>query len=59
MAAEAEYQVLAENYKFLQKSSSTLLRELSDRYLEYARTKKRSWKRDIVSLKYPEHGHRR
>jgi len=51
MAAEIEYQVLTEKYKFLQNLDSITLRELADRYLEYAKTKKRSWDRDIVSLK--------
>jgi integrase len=51
MAAQAEYDVLAGNYRFLQNAKQITLRELSDRYLEYAKTKKRSWKRDIVSLK--------
>ena len=50
MAAEIEYEVLAENYKVLQKAKSLTLSELSDRYLEYAKSNKRSWKRDIVSL---------
>ena len=51
MAAQAEYDVLAGNYKFLQNAKPITLQELSDRYMEYAKTKKRSWKRDIVSLK--------
>jgi integrase len=51
MAAEVEYQVLAENYQVLRKVQSITLKELSDRYLEYAKTKKRSWDRDVVSLK--------
>ncbi len=51
MAAEVEYDVLAGNYKFLQNANPITLRELSDRYLEYAKSNKRSWKRDIVSLK--------
>jgi len=52
MAAEVEYQVLAENYKFLRNTKPITLQELSDRYLEYAKTKKRSWKRDIISLRH-------
>lgn len=51
MAAEIEYEILAENYKVLPKHRSVSLQELSDRYMEYAKTIKRSWKRDIVSLK--------
>lgn len=51
MAADIEYQVLADQYKFLQHSAAITLKELSDRYLEYAKTKKRSWDRDVVSLK--------
>ncbi len=51
MAADIEYQVLAENYKVLQNSANITLKELSERYLEYAKTKKRSWDRDVVSLK--------
>ena len=51
MAAEIEYEILTENYKVLPKHRSITLKELSDRYMEYAMTKKRSWKRDIVSLK--------
>lgn len=51
MATEIEYRVLAENYQILNKLSSITLRELSDRYLEYAKSNKRSWKRDLVSLK--------
>lgn len=51
MATEIEYRILAENYQILNKLSSITLRELSDRYLEYAKSNKRSWKRDIVSLK--------
>ena len=51
MAAEVEYDVLAGNYRFLQNAKPITLRDLSDRYMEYAKTKKRSWKRDIVSLK--------
>ncbi len=50
MAAEVEYEILAGNYKVLQTANSITLQELSERYLEYAKTKKRSWKRDIVSL---------
>ena len=51
LAAEIEYEIIAENYKVLPKHRSVSLQELSDRYMEYAKTKKRSWKRDIVSLK--------
>ena len=51
MAAEVEYDVLAGNYRFLQNVKPITLQELSDQYMEYAKTKKRSWKRDIVSLK--------
>jgi len=51
MAAEIEYEIIAGNYKILPKFKSVTLHELSERYLEYAKTKKRSWKRDIVSLK--------
>lgn len=52
MAAEMEYRVLAENYQILNKRSSIKLQELSDRYLEYAKTKKRSWNRDVISLRH-------
>lgn len=51
MAADIEFQILAGNYKVLDQGKSITLRELSDRYLEYAMTKKRSWNRDVVSLK--------
>jgi hypothetical protein len=51
MATEIEYRILAENYQILNKSNSITLRELSDRYLEYAKSNRRSWKRDIVYLK--------
>ncbi len=51
MAADIEYQVLAENYKVLQMAKSLTLRELAARYLEYAKSNKRSWQRDVVSLK--------
>lgn len=51
MATEVEYRILAENYQILNKSSSITLRDLADRYLEYAKSNKRSWDRDVVSLK--------
>ena len=54
MAAEAEYEVLAGNYRFLQNAKPITLQELSDRYMEYAKTKKRAWEWDIVSLKNDE-----
>jgi len=51
IAAEIEYEVLAGKYKFLQHLKPVTLRELADRYIEYAKSNKRSWQRDLVSLK--------
>ncbi len=51
LATDIEFQILAGNYKVLNQGKSITLKELSDRYLEYAMTKKRSWDRDVVSLK--------
>ena len=51
IATEIEYEVLAGNSKVLQKLKQVTLSELAARYLEYAKSSKRSWDRDIVSLK--------
>jgi len=52
MAAEVEYDVLAGNYRFLQNAKQITLQELSDRYMEYAKTKKRSWKSGLPPQKW-------
>jgi len=52
LAADMEFQILAGNYKVLAQGKTITLRELSEQYLEYAKTKKRSWDRDVVSLKH-------
>lgn len=55
MAAEIEYQILAGHYQFLKKMKSITLRELSERYIEYVKSNKRSWTRDVVCLKHILH----
>jgi len=52
MAAEIEYQILAGHYQFLKRTRSITLRELAERYIEYAKSSKRSWSRDVVCLKH-------
>ncbi len=55
MAAEIEYQILAGHYQFLKRTKYITLRELADRYVEYAKSNKRSWSRDVVCLKHILH----
>lgn len=55
MAAEIEYQILAGHYQFLKRTKYITLRELADRYVDYAKSNKRSWSRDVVCLKHILH----
>ena len=50
MAADAEYKILSGNYDYLKKETKKTLREVADRYIEFAKSEKKSWDRDVISL---------
>ncbi|HOX85773.1 MAG TPA: site-specific integrase [bacterium] len=51
LAADAEYQILTEHFEILKKTKKMKLCEVADQYIEFAKSNKRSWDRDIVSLR--------
>lgn len=50
MARKLQDDVISERYELSEKSQKTTLRELSDKYIEFAKETKKSWDRDVVSL---------
>ena len=50
MARKLQDDIINERYELSEKSQKITLRELSDKYIEFAKETKKSWDRDVISL---------